>query len=223
MLQAVRATWDARWELVLPFIPIVLIVGGYTLPVPAAAITASYALFIAVAVRRELKLDRKLARIVIECGLLVGGVLLIFGTAMGLTNFLITEHVPDRMATWIGSVIEQRWVFLLALNAFLLVVGCLIDIFSAIVVVAPLVVPAALAFGIDPVHLGIVFLANLELGYLTPPIGLNLFMSAYRFKVPVMEVARAALPVLCILLVGVLAITYVPLLTTWLPAWWRAG
>jgi tripartite ATP-independent transporter DctM subunit len=154
-----------------------------------------------------------------ECGLLVGGVLLILGAAMGLTNLLITEHVPDQLTTWIQSTIESRWIFLLILNGFLLVVGCLMDIFSAIIVVAPLIVPVAVAFGIDPVHLGVILLANLELGYLTPPIGLNLFMSASRFQRPMLEVARASLPMLLVLAIGVALITAFPQLTLALPRW----
>jgi tripartite ATP-independent transporter DctM subunit len=157
-----------------------------------------------------------------ECGLLVGGVLLILGAAMGLTNLLITEHVPDRLTEWISTAIESKWLFLLVLNVFLLVVGCLMDIFSAIIVVAPLVVPVALAFGVDPVHLGIILLANLELGYLTPPVGLNLFMSASRFHRPVLEVARASLPMLAVLALGVLLITVFPQLSLALPQWFAA-
>jgi tripartite ATP-independent transporter DctM subunit len=154
-----------------------------------------------------------------ECGLLIGGVLLILGAAMGLTNLFITEHVPDRLAAWIGATIDSRWTFLVALNVFLLVVGCLMDVFSAIIVVAPLVVPIALAFGIDPLHLGVIFLANLELGYLTPPVGLNLFMSASRFAHPVMRVARASVPMLLVLATGVVVITAFPQLSLALPRW----
>jgi tripartite ATP-independent transporter DctM subunit len=148
---------------------------------------------------------------------LVGGVLLILGTAMGFTNWLVTEHVPDDLATAFSTHIEQPWVFLLLLNVFLIVVGCLMDIFSAIIVVAPLIVPLGNAFGIDPVHLGVIFLANLEVGYLTPPVGLNLFLSAYRFDKPLLEVARATLPMTLVLLAAVILITYVPALSTWLP------
>jgi tripartite ATP-independent transporter DctM subunit len=154
-----------------------------------------------------------------ECGLLIGGVLLILGAAMGLTNLLIIEHVPERLADWLATAIGSRWVFLLGLNLFLLVVGCMMDVFSAIIVVAPLVVPVALAFGVDPLHLGVIFLANLELGYLTPPVGLNLFMSASRFNLPVMRVAQASLPILVVLALGVALITAFPQLTVALPHW----
>ena len=153
----------------------------------------------------------------VECGLLVGGVLLILGTAMGLTNYLITEHVPDRAAEWISTTIESKLLFLLALNLFLIIVGCLMDIFAAIVVVVPLIAPMAAVFGIHPVQMGIIFLANLQLGYLTPPVGMNLFLASYRFNKPVMYITRASLPMLIVLLIGVLLITYIPAITMWLP------
>jgi tripartite ATP-independent transporter DctM subunit len=212
-------TWRAKWELLLPVVPLVLIFGGYALPVPAAALTAAYAILVAAVVNRDLPRGEKLIEVMRECGLLVGGVLLILGAAMGLTNLLITEHVPDRLTAWIQATIDSKWVFLLVLNVFLLAVGCLMDIFSAIIVVAPLIVPVALAFGVDPVHLGIILLANLELGYLTPPVGLNLFMSASRFHRPVLEVARASLPILAVLAIGVALITLFPQLTLALPQW----
>jgi tripartite ATP-independent transporter DctM subunit len=215
-------TWRAKWELLLPVVPLVLIFGGYALPVPAAAITAAYAIAVAAFINRDLPKGEALVEVMRECGLLVGGVLLILGAAMGLTNLLITEHVPDRLTEWISTAIESKWLFLLALNVFLLAVGCLMDIFSAIIVVAPLVVPVALAFGVDPVHLGIILLANLELGYLTPPVGLNLFMSASRFHRPVLEVARASLPMLAVLAIGVLLITVFPQLSLALPQWFAA-
>jgi tripartite ATP-independent transporter DctM subunit len=144
-------------------------------------------------------------------------VLLILGVAMGLTNFLIIAEIPDQTVEWVQSFVESPLFFLLLLNLFLLAVGCLMDIYSAITVVVPLIVPVALAFGIDPFHLGIIFLINLELGYLTPPVGMNLFLAAYRFERPLGEVYRAALPFLGIRCVAVLLVTYVPAITTYLP------
>lgn len=214
---AFKATWAAKWELLLPAIPLVLIFGGFALPVPAAAATAFYAFVTQTLIHRELKFTSSLPRTIAECGLLVGGVLLILGAAMGFTNFLITEHVPDNAAKWIGSTISSKLVFLLVLNLFLIAVGCLMDIFAAIVVVVPLIAPMAGVFGIPPVQMGIIFLANLQLGYLTPPVGMNLFLAAYRFEKPVMYVTRATLPMLVVLAVGVALITYVPAITTWLP------
>jgi TRAP-type C4-dicarboxylate transport system permease large subunit len=148
-----------------------------------------------------------------ECLTIVGGVLVILGMAVGLTSYLVGAQVPLRLLEWTQTSIHSPVVFLLGLNVFLLGVGCLMDIFSATVVVVPLIVPLGAAYGIHPVHLGIIFIANLELGFLTPPVGLNLFLSAYRFKRPLLEVARASLPMLAILGVGVLLITYVPWLT----------
>jgi C4-dicarboxylate transporter DctM subunit len=220
--RALSAAWAARFELLLPLVPLTLLIGGLALPVPAAAATALFAIVTGMLFHRDLDLAT-LRRVLVDCGLLTGGVLLILGTAMGFTNYLITLQVPDALAAWIGLHVESRWTFLLLLNLFLIAVGCLMDIFTAIVVVVPLVLPAALAFGIDPLHLGILILANLELGYLTPPVGLNLFLAAYRFNRPVMTVARAALVPMLVLLSGVIVITYWPPLTTWLPSLFRGN
>jgi tripartite ATP-independent transporter DctM subunit len=172
-----------------------------------------YAFFIATAVHRDLRLTRDVPRVMVECGLLVGGVLLILGVALGFTNYLVDAQIPDRAIEWAQGTLQSRLAFLLALNLFLLLVGCVMDIFSAIVVVVPIIVPVALAFDVDPVHLGIVFLANMELGYLTPLVGMNVFFASYRFGKPVLEVCRAVLPFLGVLLVGVLLVTYIPWLT----------
>ncbi|MGH8249290.1 MAG: TRAP transporter large permease subunit [Steroidobacteraceae bacterium] len=215
-------TWRAKWDLLLPVVPLVLIFGGYVLPVPAAALTALYAILVAGFINRDLPRGRALVEVMCECGMLVGGVLLILGTAMGLTNLLITEHVPDRLTGWVGTAIESRWLFLLLLNLVMIVLGCVIEIFSAIIVVAPLVVPVAMAFDVNPVHLGVIMLASLELGYLMPPIGLNLLMSASRFRKPMLEVARASLPMLLVLATGVALITLFPQMSLWLPQWFAA-
>jgi tripartite ATP-independent transporter DctM subunit len=212
-----RAAAEAKWELLLPVVAMVALFGGFATPVEAAALTALYAFVIEALVYRDLKIRTQLPSVMAECGLLVGGVLLILGVAMGFTNWLVDAQIPSRMVDWVQGSIESRWVFLLTLNVFLLLVGCLMDIFSAIVVVVPLVVPVAIAFGIDPVHLGIIFLANMELGYLTPPVGMNLFLSAYRFEKPVPEVIRSVVPMFLVLVVGVLLITYLPILSTGLP------
>ena len=217
--RAVVTTWRAKWELLLPVVPLVLIFGGFVLPVPAAAITAAYAALVAALINRDLPRGSRLIEVICECGLLVGGVLLILGTAMGLTNLLITEHVPDRLTVWVSHAIESRWVFLLMLNLVMIVLGCLIEIFSAIIVVAPLIVPVAMAFGVDPVHLGVIMLASLELGYLMPPIGLNLLMSATRFRRPMLEVAYATVPMMLVLAIGVALITAFPQMTLALPRW----
>lgn len=214
---ALRAILAAKWELLLPVVALVALLGGLTTPVEAAALTAACALLFEAVIHRDLKGIRRVASIAAECGLLVGGVLLILGVALGFTNFLVDAEVPALAVDWAKSSIRSPFAFLLVLNLFLLVVGCLMDIFSAIVVVVPLIVPIGAAFGIDPIHLGIVFLTNLEIGFLTPPIGMNLFLSSYRFGKPISEVCRAALPLLAALGIALVVITYVPALTTFLP------
>jgi tripartite ATP-independent transporter DctM subunit len=185
--------------------------------VEAAALTAVYVLIVETLVHRSLRDWQHLARVLGECGALVGGVLLILGVALGLTNYLVDAEWPSRATDWATHAIHSRWLFLLALNGLLVLVGCVMEIWSAIVVLPPLIVPIGLAFGVNPVHLGVIFLANLELGYLTPLVGINLFYASARFNKPVLEVARDVLPLLPILIAGVLAITYLPALSTWLP------
>jgi len=211
------ALWEAKWELLLPVVALGSLFGGFATPVEAAALTAFYAFAIETFLYRDLHLTRDLPRVMAECGLLVGGVLLILGVAMGFTNFLVDAQIPDLAVEWATETIKSPLVFLLALNAFLILVGCLMDIYSAIIVVVPLIVPVAHAFGINPLHLGIIFLANLELGFLTPPVGMNLFLSSYRFNKSVPTVIRSVLPLLLLLTIGVLIITYVPGLSLFLP------
>lgn len=211
--EAGRAAWEAKWEAVLPAIVLVAIFGGFATLVEAAALTALYAIVVQVFIHRDLSLTADLPRVLRTSAVLIGGVLIILAVAMGLTSYLVDAQVPARALDWVQQHIESKLVFLLYLNVFLLLVGCLMDIFSAIVVVVPLIVPLGLAFGIDPIHLGIIFIANLELGYITPPVGLNLFLASYRFERPLVEVYRAAVPMLILMGVGVLLITYVPWLT----------
>lgn len=215
--EAGAALWAAKWELAIPLVTFGGLASGYVTPTETAALTALYAFFIEVAIYRDLSLTRDVPRVMTECGLLVGGIILILGMALGFTNYLIDAQIPDLATEWVRATITSPWVFLLALNLLLLLVGAFMDIFSAIIVVTPLIVPIGLAFGIDPVHLGIIFLANMELGFLTPPVGMNLFFASYRFGKPMGEVARAVLPSLAVLALGVLVITYVPALSTWLP------
>lgn len=217
--EARRALWDAKWELFMPVFASIALFSGLATPVEAAALTAFYAFVVAALFHRELNLFRDVPRVMAECGLLIGGVLLILGVSLGFTNYLVDAEVPARAVEWTTRSIHSPFLFLLLLNLFLLVVGCLMEIYPAIVVEVPLLIPLGAAFGIDPVRLGIIFLANMELGYLTPPVGLNLLMSSYRFRKPVPEVLRAVFPVIVVLSVGVLLITYVPSLTTTLPHW----
>lgn len=219
--EVVSALWAAKWELLVPVVALGALFGGFATPVEAAALTALFAFIVEVCIHRDLTPGRDVPRVLAECGRLIGGVLLIFGVALGFTYYLIDAQVPDLMVGWVTAAIHSKWLFLIALNGFLLVVGGLMDIYSAIVVIVPLIVPVAVAFGVEPVHLGIIFLANLELGYLTPPVGMNLFLSSSRFGRPLGEVTRATLPMLAVLAAGVLLITYVPVLTTWLPSVWK--
>lgn len=219
--EAGAAVWAAKWELALPVVVLVGIFGGFATLVEAAALTVLYALLVECFVYKDLSLRRDLARVVTESTTLVGGVLLILGVALGFTNYLIDAEIPARAVDWVRAHIEARWVFLLALNGFLIIVGCLLDIYSAILVVVPLIAPMGEAFGVDPIHLGVIFLANLQLGYLTPPVGMNLFLAAYRFNQPLARVYRDSFPFLLVMLLGVLLITYVPELSLKLPASFR--
>lgn len=219
--EAWAATWDAKWELLVPVVALSALFGGFATPVEAAAITAFYTFFINVVVWRDLKLFKDVPRVMTECGLLVGGVMLILGVALGFTHYLVDAQIPDQAVEWATTTIKSKWVFLLLLNVVLLIVGGLVEIYAAIVVVVPLLVPIGIAFGIDPIHLGVIFLANMELGFLAPPVGLNLLLSSYRFNKPILEVTRASLPMLGVMFIGVLLITYVPWLTTWLPSVWK--
>lgn len=211
----VRAAIVAKWELALPLIVLYGIFGGLVTIFEAAAFTAAYAFFIEVVVHRDLQLGRQVPGVFVETASLMGGVLVILGVALGFTSYLVDAEVPMAMRDWVQGHITNRLVFILALNLLLLLVGCLMDIYSAIVVVVPLIIPMAELFGMHPVHLGILFLANLELGYLTPPVGLNLFLASFRFKIPLTEVYRYAMPFLGVMLFGVLIIAYVPYATLW--------
>ena len=215
--EAWAALWDAKWELAIPLIALGGIFGGIATAVETAAMTAFYAFCVETFVYRDLKLTKDVPRVMTEGGLVVGGVLLILGVALAFTNYLVTSQAAMSALDWVQANIKSPYVFLLALNIFLLIVGCLMDVYSAIIVIVPLLVPMGAAFGIDPIHLGIVFLANLELGFLTPPVGMNLFLASYRFNKPLPEVYRAVIPMVIVRLIIVLLITYIPFFTTWLP------
>ena len=205
----------AAWEIPLPFVVLGGIYSGKVTVTEAASLTAMYALLAETLVYRDIRFG-DLRRLFTESMVLVGGILIILGTALGLTNYLIDAEVPNSIFEWIQKWIGSRFVFLVLLNVFLLIVGCMMDIFSAILVVMPLILPVAKAYEVNPVHLGIIFLANLEIGYFTPPVGLNLFIGSFRFGKPVMELARASLPFLGLYILALLLITYVPALSLWL-------
>ncbi|HEY7679659.1 MAG TPA: TRAP transporter large permease subunit, partial [Terriglobia bacterium] len=196
-VEAGRAIWAAKWELLLPVVVLVALFGGFATPVEAAAVTALYAFVVEACVYHDFTRAREIPRVMAECGLLVGGVLLILGVALGFTNYLIDAQIPTLATEWVTGAVKSRYAFLLALNLCLLAVDCMMDMYSAIVVVVPLIVPLGAAYGIDPVHLGIIFLANMELGLLTPTVGINIFLSSYRFGKPVLQVSRAVIPMQC--------------------------
>jgi tripartite ATP-independent transporter DctM subunit len=216
--EAIKTLWEAKWEALLP---VVLLAGMYTglLRIhEAAAFTAIYTLIIEVFIYRDVSFRGDLPRIIRESMTLVGAILAILATAIGFTAFLIQARVPMLILEAMEGFITSQVMFLVALNVFLIGVGMLMDIFSAIVVVVPLIVPIALKFGVDPYHLGIVFLLNLEIGYMTPPVGLNLFISSFRFNKPITQLYRAVLPFIGLLGLALIIVTYVPALSTWLPS-----
>ncbi len=204
-----EAILESIWEIPLPFVVLGGIYTGYFAVSDAAALTAFYVLIVEVLIYKEVKL-KALVSLIRESMILVGGILIILGVALAYTNYLIDAQVPTTILAFIKGHITSRWVFLILLNIFLLIVGCMIDIFSALVVVVPLILPLAQAYGIDPVHLGIIFLTNLGIGYATPPVGMNLFIASYRFGRPILRLYVASLPFLAILLLGLILITYLP-------------
>jgi len=211
--EAAAAIWSAKWDLGLPTLVIVAIASGYATVVEAAALGVAYALVVEMAIFRDLSV-RELPRVLAHAATLVGAVVILLGVALGLTNWLVDAEVPTRLVDWMTAHVKSPELFLLTLNVALLVLGSVLEIYSAIIVLAPLVAPLGVAYGIEPVHLGVVFLANLELGFLFPPMGLNLFLSASRFQKPLPYLYRRALPFLLIMALGVLLITYLPPITT---------
>jgi C4-dicarboxylate transporter, DctM subunit len=203
-------------EIAIPVLVIAGIASGINIP-EVAALCAVYVIVLEIFVYRDVPL-RRLWHVAREAMTLTGAIFIIIFAAAAFTNFLVTAEVPQAVFRWITANIDSWWVFLIALNLFLLVVGMTMDIFSAIVVVVPLIAPAAAHFGIDPYHLGIIFLLNLELGYLTPPVGLNLFITGFAFKKPILEVVRATLPFLGCMFIALMLVTYVPQLTVVPPA-----
>jgi len=209
------ALWHAKWDVLLPGVVLLGIFGGFATLVEAAALTVLYALVLECVVFKELPW-REVVRVGVESAAMIGGFMIILSVALGLTNYLIIAQIPMQVLEWVRAAIESPYVFLLLLNLLLIVVGAAMDIYSAIIVVVPLIAPMAMVYGIHPVHLGIVFLANMQLGYLMPPMGENLFLSAYRFNKPLAELYRYVLPYVGIIAVVVLIITYVPAFTLWL-------
>lgn len=210
--EALTALRDSCWELLLPVVVVGGIYSGVIAVSEAAALSALYVFVVEVFVHREISL-RQLPDIMRQTMVLVGSIIIILGAAFAYTNYMIDAEIPNRLLDYMRDHVSSRFLFLLLLNLFLLAVGCLIDMFSALVVVVPLVLPIAASYGVDPVHLGIIFLVNLEIGYSTPPMGLNLFIASARFERPVLQLYWASLPFLLILLAALVLITYVPQLS----------
>lgn len=216
--QTRRAIRDAVWELPLPFLILGGIYGGFFVAGEAAAITALYVLIVEVLIYRDVAFHQ-LAKVMVRSMVLFGGILMILAVSMASTNYLVDQEVPTKLFELIKSHVTSKYTFLLILNLFLLVVGVMLDIFSALVLVVPIIIPIATLYGVDPVHLGIIFLTNLQIGYCTPPVGLNLFLASYCFHKPIIELYRATLPFLAILLITLGLITYFPALSLWLVGW----
>ena len=209
-----ESLWEAKWETMIPVFILFGIFGGYSTLVETAALTAIYIFIVEILIHKDIKWS-DIYKITLDCASLIGGVLIILGVAMGLTSYLVDAQVPFHLLEWVKATISSKLLFLLILNIFLLAVGCMMDIFSAIIIVVPLITPLGIYFGIDPVHLAIIFIANLELGFLTPPVGMNLFLSAYRFKEDMPTIYKSTLPFFIVMLISVLIITYIPFLSTW--------
>jgi tripartite ATP-independent transporter DctM subunit len=212
-----QAIWAAKWEILAPVIAIGSLVSGVATPTEGAALTAIYAVVTQALFHREL--DWRLLRLCLaDCVQVIGGVMLILGMALGLTNYLIDAGIPDAAISWAQGLIPNRYVFLVLLNVFLFFAGALMEIFAAVVVLVPLLLPVAMSYGIDPVHFGVIFLANMEMGFLCPPAGMNLYFASAMFGKPMSYVASAVLPALLAIFAGTLLISWLPVLATGLPA-----
>ena len=210
----VSALLDAKWEIPLPFLVLLGIYSGYFAISEAAALAALYVMIVEVWVYKEVKISR-LPEIIKESMVMVGSIILILGSALVFTNYLIDQEVPQRLFNFISEHVSSPLAFLILLNVVLLILGAVLDIFSAIVIMVPLILPVAALYGIHPLHLGVIFVANLQIGYFTPPIGMNLFISSYRFNTPVIELYTACFPFMVVLLIVLLLVTYVPFLSLW--------
>jgi len=206
---ALAAIKAARWEIPMPFIILGGIYSGFFAVSEAAAVTAFYVLIVEVVIHREVKYA-SLPRVIRESMVMVGGILLILGVSLAFNNYLVDAEIPQQLFGWIQAYVDGKYTFLIILNVALLVLGAILDIFSATMIMIPLIVPVAIGFGIDPVHLGIIFLANMQIGYFTPPIGMNLFIASYRFKKSITELYSATIPFMFVLLIALMIITYVP-------------
>ncbi|MFK5949836.1 MAG: TRAP transporter large permease subunit [Methylococcales bacterium] len=212
--EAAAAVKEAAWELPLPIFIGFGIFGGFLAISEVAATTALYITIVEVFIYKEIKL-KALEKVVIDSMKMVGGILLILGVSLAFTNFIVDAEIPTHLFDWVKSNVDSKITFLILLNIFLLILGAILDIFSALVIIVPLIVPIAISYGVHPIHLGVIFLANMQIGYFTPPVGMNLFIASYRFNKSITELYRATLPFMFILMLAVLIITYVPWLSLW--------
>jgi len=214
MVSAKLALIESGWEIPLPFFIFIGIFWGYFAISEVAAVTAIYVLIVETFIYKDIKLAQ-LKKISLDAMQMIGSILLILGVAMAFTNYLVDAEIPMHLFSWVKENVENKITFLLLLNVFLLILGAILDIFSALIIVIPLIIPIALSYGIHPLHLGVIFLANMQIGYFTPPVGMNLFIASYRFNKPIIEIYQATIPFMLILLIAVLIITYIPWLSTW--------
>ena len=215
-LSLINALDQAKWEILAPFVAIGSLVSGLATPTESAALTAIYAVLTQSIAHKELNW-RLMGECLSQCAQIIGGVMLILGMALGLTNYLVDAGIPDLAIDWVQGITQNKFVFLLALNVFLFLAGALMEIYAAIVVLVPLLLPLAVSYGIDPVHFGIIFLANMEMGFLCPPAGMNIFFASAVFKQPIRKVAISVLPALLAIFVGTLMISWLPIVATGLP------
>ena len=211
-----KALDQAKWEILAPLVAIGSLVSGLATPTESAALTAIYAVLTQSIAHKELNW-RLMGECLSQCAQIIGGVMLILGMALGLTNYLVDAGIPDLAIDWVQGITQNKFVFLLALNVFLFVAGALMEIYAAIVVLVPLLLPLAISYGIDPVHFGIIFLANMEMGFLCPPAGMNIFFASAVFKQPIRKVAISVLPALLAIFIGTLIISWLPIVATGLP------
>jgi hypothetical protein len=211
-----QAFWNSKWELLAPLIAVGSLISGFATPTEGAALTVVYALLTQGLVHRELKWAN-FQNCLAQTAQIIGGILLIMGMALGITNYLIDVGIPDLASDWVQSITSNKYVFLLALNIFLFFAGALMEIYAAIIVLVPLLLPLAMSYGIDPIHFGIIFLANLEMGFLCPPAGMNIYFASAVFKKPLKEVIQSVLPALLAIFIGTVILSWFPIWVLTLP------
>ena len=211
------AIWRAKWEIFAPVVAIGSLVSGFATPTESAALTAIYAVLTQAFAHKELN-PRLLLACLINCAQIIGGVMLILGMALGLTNYLVDAGIPDLAIVWVQGVTQNKYIFLFALNVFLVIAAALMEIYAAIVVLVPLLLPLAISYGIDPIHFGIIFLSVMEMGFLCPPAGMNIFFASAVFNQPIRKIASSVVPALIAIFVGTLLISWLPILSTGLPS-----